>query len=356
MNTKKQLVTNSHDVDAEWFTKVLNRHGFDLSVTHLEVEPVGTGQLGETRRYSLKYDGKDGNYAPKTLIGKYPSENETAAASGKEMGFYRSEVMFYRELADRAKINTPRAYVAEINEDNHFFLLLEDFAPAEAGDQMKGISIENTCLALKEAAKLHAAFWNDEALMQQEWIYVPTGAQGFYTNELVVSSWDYFKETYASQMDPEVIRACNKFFRNHSVWNLPRDYPKCFTHNDFRADNMLFGNERVGVVDWQTSNFLGTGMDVAYFLGGIDSELRRAHEKDWLHYYYSELIANGVTDYSFDDLMSDYRHYSFAQIVVAVAATVIVKRTERGDRLFMYMVTQAANQAMDNDALDIFPS
>ena len=43
-------------------------------------------------------------------------------------------------------------------------------------------------------------------------------------------------------------------------------------------------------------------------------------------------------------------------IVMLLAATVIVKKTERGDRLFMKMVTDGAYQAIDNDAVDALPA
>ena len=212
-------------------------------------------------------------------------------------------------------------------------------------------------MALEEAALLHAAFWNDRDLMRQDWIYVPEGAQGYYTTELVESSWAHFEKTYAHRMDPEVIKVCDRFVRCHAEWNAPRDLPKCYSHNDFRVDNMLFGGERIAVVDWQTSNFLGSGMDVAYFLGGaFDRETRRAHERELLRGYHDALTAHGVTGYTFEHLMADYRHYSFAVLVVAIAATVIVKQTERGDRLFMKMVTDGAWQAIDNDALDVLPT
>jgi len=151
---------------------------------------------------------------------------------------------------------------------------------------------------------------------------------------------------------------CAKYVRNHAYWNRPRDFPKCFSHNDFRPDNMLFGGpgERVAVVDWQTSNFLGSGMDVAYFLGGaFPREMRRQHEQSLLRGYHDQLLALGVQDYSFEHLMNDYRHYSFAAIAVAIAATLIVKRTDRGDRMLMHMTIGAAEQALDNNALDLLP-
>ena len=38
------------------------------------------------------------------------------------------------------------------------------------------------------------------------------------------------------------------------------------------------------------------------------------------------------------------------------AAAVIVEQTERGDRMFMQMVTGGAHQILDNDALDVLPN
>jgi hypothetical protein len=344
-------------VTPAWLTQALRNHGVDTAVADFRIEAVGTGQLGETRRFHLEYEGPTPADAPKSVVGKFPSDNEVACKTGKEMGFYRAELMFYREAAHRAGIRTPFPYVAEIDDSGEFTLLFEDLAPAQQGDHMSGCTIDDARKALSEAARLHAAFWNDTELMEQDWLYVPAGAQGFYTTELMESSWQHFERTYAHRMDPDVIKVCDKLIKCHAAWNAPRDMPKCYSHNDFRVDNMLFGGERVAVVDWQTSNFLGTGMDVAYFLGGaFDRETRRANEVELLRQYHEELIGHGVTDYSFDHLMADYRHYSFAVLVVAIAATVIVKQTERGDRLFMKMVTDGAYQAIDNDAVDALPS
>jgi hypothetical protein len=349
-------IVRADAVTPAWLTRALAAHGVDARVEGVAVDVVGTGQLGETRRFHLEYAGTPPADAPRTLVGKFPSDDDTAANTGREMGFYRSELMFYRELAHRTAINTPRVYVAELDERNDFTLLFEDLAPAVQGDHMAGCTVDEARLALAEAALLHAPFWNDRELEQQPWLYKPEGAQGFYTTELVEQSWAHFEKTYAHRMDPEVIRLCDKFVRHHAAWNAPRTARRTFSHNDFRVDNMLFGGERVAVVDWQTSAYLGTGMDVAYFLGGaFDRDTRRAVERDLLAEYHADLLAQGVGDYSFADLMDDYRHYSFAVLVVAIAATVIVKQTERGDRLFMKMVTDGAWQALDNDAADLLP-
>ena len=345
-------------ITPRWMTEALRSRGVDATVSDLTMESVGTGQLSEARRFHLEYRGTPPADAPQSVVGKFPSTDAVAVATGKDMKLYWAEVKFYRELAARARIRTPLAYVAEISESHDFVLMFEDLAPAVVGDQMRGCTVDEARRALSEASKLHSSFWNDAELAAQDWLSIPRGAQGLYTTELIESSWAYFKKTYDGALTPEVAGVCEKYVLNHAHWNRPRPEPKCFSHNDFRPDNMLFSADggRVAVVDWQTSSYLGTGMDPAYFLGAIfDRETRRANEQTLLREYHADLVAYGVKDYSFDHLMNDYRHYSFAQLAVAIAATVIVKRTERGDRLFIHMITGAAHQALDNRALDLLP-
>ena len=351
-------IVRPEGVTTDWLTRALKGRGIDATVGSFTMDVVGTGQLGETRRFNLAYVGTPPADAPASLVGKFSSADKTAAESGKSFGLYKAEVMFYQELADRARIRTPKVYVAELDETNDFALLFEDLAPAKVGDQMRGCTVDQARLALKEAALLHATFWNDLELAKQPWLLVPEGAQAFYSTELMEQAWAYVQKTYPGRLTAEVVNVCDRYVRNHAYWNRPRPLPKCFSHNDFRPDNMLFGGPdgRVAIVDWQTSAFLGAGMDPAYFLGAIfDRETRRAQERGLLKGYYDDLVSLGVSGYSFDQLLRDYAHYSFAAIAVALTATMIVKRTDRGDDLFMHMITGAAHQALDNHALDDLP-
>ena len=349
------------EVTAEWLTDALRSDGLDVRVARITgSEAVGTGQLAETRRFELEYAGTPPPGAPRSVVGKFTSHTDVARETGRNMRLYAAEVMFYRKLASRARIRTPHAYVAEIDPRTHeFVLLFEDLAPGRQGDHMAGCTVDAARRALAEASMLHAAFWDDRELLKQDWVSVPPGAQGLYTTELIERSWDHVKRHYPGRLAPDVVEVCERYVRNHAWWNRPRPFPKCFSHNDFRVDNMLFHPDggRVAVVDWQTSSFLGTGMDVAYFLGGAfpDRETRRRHERTLLEEYHRDLVGYGVEGYDFEHLMRDYRHYSFAVLAVAIAATVIVKQTERGDRLFMHMITCGAHQALDNDALDLLP-
>jgi hypothetical protein len=245
------------------------------------VEAVGTGQVAETRRFRLTYTDGPVPEGPVSLIGKFTSENEVAAETGRVLGIYRSEVMFYRELAEKALIRTPEMYVAEIDDQGRqFLLLLEDLAPARAGNQLDGCTLDEVRRALREAALLHAAYWGDEGLTERRWLYAPETAQGFYTTEMVENSWAHVCRTYDGWLPAEVTEVCSRFVAGHEQWNRRRGRPRCLTHNDFRPDNMLLRDgARIALVDWQTVSFLEAGMDLSYFLGGaLSREARRAAE------------------------------------------------------------------------------
>ena len=162
-----------------------------------------------------------------------------------------------------------------------------------------------------------------------------------------------FLERYADTLAPEHQDVCRLFAEHLPAWLRLRTGPRTATHGDFRLDNLLFqpGNPRPVVVDWQTLAWGGGSADVAYFLGGcLTVEDRRAHESDLLTHYHESLSARGVTDYSLDQLREDYRRETFAGILMAIVASMVVQRTERGDLMFLTSATRHAQHALDLDA------
>ena len=156
-------------ISAEWLSAALQHQGIAAVVGDFTVETISAGQLGEVRRCHLRYSGRCPPQAPTSLIGKFPSADDVAASTGRRLGIYRAEVMFYRELAARAAIRTPRPDVAAIDDPHNFVLLLEDLAPATAGDHLRGCAVADARKAWREGARLHAAFWNDDTLAAQPW-------------------------------------------------------------------------------------------------------------------------------------------------------------------------------------------
>lgn len=340
-------------VDAAWIESMLAEAGHDVRIASLAVERIGTGQLGDTARFRLIYEaGSD--RLPATLIGKFASTDPTSREVAAAWSLYAREVRFYRELAADARIAVPRCFGARMDDGGGFALLLEDLAPAVPGDQFRGLSDRDALRAVREAARLHAAFWGRGEGADLVWLDTDARAQPFYTADIFRATWPAFRDRYANRLSDAQRRVCDALAEGYDVYDRPRPRPRCVTHNDFRPDNMLFDASRLVVVDWQ-SVALGCGaVDVAYFIGGgYSSEARRGIEPRLTAAYLDALNAEGVADYSREAFEADYRHFTFAGINVAVGAAMLVQRTERGDQMFLTMLDRHVSHVLDHGALSL---
>jgi hypothetical protein len=105
------------------------------------------------------------------------------------------------------------------------------------------------------------------------------------------------------------------------------------------------------VLDWQTLIWGSAAADVAYFVGGsVCTEERRAHEPDLLAHYHDALCRRGVRGYALEQLRADTRLDTFGGVLMAIVASMVVQRTERGDLMFLTSTTRHAQHALDVDA------
>lgn len=338
--------------NAAWLGDMLGRSGIDADVASVSVEPVGTGQLGETVRFTVDYASAPKD-APATVIGKFASSDPTSRSIAAAWSLYEREVRFYREIAAEARIATPACFGAEMAADGTFALLLEDLAPARPGDQFAGLTPDDADRVVRESARLHAAFWgrgDDPALA---WLDSGPLAQPFYAADVFRGAWAGFSDRYADLLSDEQRETCERLARDYDSYIRLLERPRCITHNDYRPDNILFGpGERLKVVDWQSVALGHNAVDVAYLIGGaFTPEARRESERALLEAYLDELLRQGVSDYGMAELEADYRHFAFAGINVAVGAAMLVKRTERGDRMFLTMLDRHVAHVRDWDSL-----
>lgn len=347
-------------IDARWLSNVLAERGNDWGITDLRMEPVGTGQLGDTMRIHLQRRSGDG---PETIIGKFAAASQDSREAAASNNLYAREIGFYRELAGAARIATADCHGAVLAQDGTFALLLEDCAPARPGDQIVGIDNGQAHAAVIEAARLHAAFWDVDADASRDLSWLESGepeqrplAQPFYPADGIRNSWPGYRDRHAEDLSDEVIALCDRFCERYDGYNaIPANRPRCVTHNDYRPDNMLFhADGTLKVVDWQSAALGYAAVDVAYLIGGAFSpDVRRAVEPDLLDAYYAELLQQGVTGYDRADFDEDYRRFTFAGINVAVCAAMSVMRTERGDRLFLTMLQRHAQHVIDTGAFEL---
>lgn len=346
-------------IDAAWLTAVLQNAEVDAVVDRFEARNVGTGQIGESVRFKLTY-ARGGDDAPASLVGKFPSPDATSRGTGVMLGNYLREVRFYQQLAPRAKVQTPRCWFADTNETGEsFVLMMEDLAPAEQGDQLQGVTLDQARLVVEQAARLHGSFWGDDGLDALPWVQGSKAAPASaVTAELVAGLWQGFKLRYADRLKPHWIEVGEALTSGWGQMSESQVGPRTLAHHDFRPDNMMFGTAAGGhpvtVLDWQSFTYAPGATDVAYFLAGaLPPDVRRAHEPEFLRQYLAELQRLGVTGYGMDDLRRDYARGGFQLFLTAFFASMVVVQTRRGDDMFMQMLGSAAEHILDHDALGV---
>jgi hypothetical protein len=344
--------TGVEDLTPAWLGAVLG-----WPVAAVEVTPIGTGQIADSVRLGITWaDGAGSGERPVSLVAKVTTASPTSRATAMATRTYEVEAGFYNDLASTLAVRTPRCWWAGHDQATGAYgVLLEDLAPAVQGDQVAGCSVDDAALALDEAALLHGSRWGDPALRRLAWL--DRGSAGGGVSGLLAALLPGFLERYADRLSPDVVALAERFVPRAGAYGAGANGARTVVHADFRNDNLMFGGGgRVCVLDWQTVGLGAAVSDVSYFLGGsLLPDVRRAHERDLVRSYWERLVAQPGVELTWDGCWEDYRRFAFGGLVMAVIASMIVVRTERGDDMFVAMAERAGCHAIDLDAEGLLP-
>jgi thiamine kinase-like enzyme len=309
-----------------------------------------------TYRVSLSYQDL-ARSGPASVVIKLAAEDETSRSTGISLGIYEAEIRFYQEIAPRIGGPLARCHLATVDQSEGWFtLVLEDVAPAVQGDQIAGCSVEQARLAVRELARLHAPVLGDPELERSEWLNRPSPVN----QALVTQLLNGFFSRYDGRISDEHMSVCRRLVASLDGWMAGRPGPLGLVHGDFRLDNLLFGDAEgtkpLTVVDWQTVGWGPAMTDVSYFLGGgLSVADRRAYERELVGEYHSALSALGVAGFGWEECWEGYRRQTFGGILMAIVASMLVERTERGDEMFMTTLARHAQHALDLNSLELLP-
>ena len=68
--------------------------------------------------------------------------------------------------------------------------------------------------------------------------------------------------------------------------------------------------------------------------------------------YHEQLLAAGVEGFDWERCWADYRAFAFAGFHMAVLASMVVQRTDRGDAMFLAMAGGAGRHAQQRSPID----
>lgn len=331
-------------IDARWLSDAL-----DTEVVGVRAERIAEDSGFSSLLYRLHLTG-DG--APRSLIVKLPAESEARGAMDL-MGGYRREVAFYRDVAGRAPMATPRAHVARIADNGvDFVLLLEDLAEWDNADHLAGLSVDRARTCLASLAGLHT--WsqqpaNNAVVQQFPSIDNPT------VRDIMVPAFGYGWQLYLEKTDKAVPPRVAEFF-DHFADRAPAALAllgerNVLLHGDIRADNLFFHGDAMKVVDFQFAA-RGCGVvDVAYLLTqGLTAEDRAGRDEELLREYLAQVTH--------DDLDDAWRQYRAAAVYLALMPVVALLTwdivPERSRRLCLTLIDRAVAAIDETDALEVF--
>ena len=329
------------DLTTEWLQVTLSPYLNDARIADFASELIGVGEgfMGQLARVSLTYEGTSGN-APDSIIAKFAAARADTRESARDRNLYRRELGFYRDIGQNVGVRVPRCYYQDFDEpSHHFVMLLEDMAPGEASDQVVGTTRETSREVIRQFARLHAKWWNSEALADYDWarwlINETPMEEGL---ALLKASIADMEATGRFDAYPEMKRLIYLLPPLFRLDPAP-PYPFSLTHGDLRSDNIIEPTAQGGefcVIDWQLA---GTGdpvNDIARWMAqSISVEDRRATEQELLKLYHDMLVENGVSGYSYKQFINGYK-MNLVVILVMFSMTIdnVDRSSERAEALF----------------------
>ncbi|HJM28444.1 MAG: phosphotransferase [Acidimicrobiales bacterium] len=349
-----------NDVNSDWLSEVLKS---EVNSFTSERIGEGIGLMGDIYRVSLEY-GSDADDKPSSVVVKLPSSFEENRQQGVALGMFEAEVRFYDELGGRTGTGLPEIHLATIKSGTaEFVIVMEDLCELTMVDQASGMSYEQGLAAVKVLAKIHAAWWGKVQTEELEWIPSMVGPRIEYVDQVLPEIYPVFAQTFESGLPEGGAELTQLFSQSYLKLNkgLAERAPWTLAHQDYRVENMLFGNplkDEVTVIDWQGIGRGPGAYDLAYLIGGsMDTELRRTHEKDLVSAYHTQLLYEGVSDYSADSAWDDY---GFAHLLGGLATSIFAGGTldlsnERGKELISMMSNRHVTAALDHGGINRIP-
>lgn len=317
--------------------------------------------MGEIFVAALTLSGA-GDAAPTSVVVKLPAAAEENRQQGIALGMYEAEVRFYSELVEATGAGVPAIYHSNIvSGTGDFVIVMEDLSHLEQVEQSKGMSVEQARAGVVVLADIHTAWWGKVQGGDLDWIPSMDGDRIAMVNQMLPDIWTMFLAGFEDRLPPGGKELGAVFSQNYLklMAELSARSPWTMAHQDYRVENMMFGDptkNEVVVIDWQGMGRGPGAYDLAYFLGGsLTIENRRAHEEALVGTYHERLVANGIGDYTAEQCWNDYR---YAHLLGGLAVSIFGGGTldlsnERGFELMADMANRHMTAALDHGGFDM---
>ena len=335
------------DIDANWLSDALG-----VAVERIDVQPIAAGEgfMGELARVVIESPDPD---APASVIVKLPTSDPGGRTIGEMMRVWEREHHFYDELAGLMDIKVP---LAHLNVADPPCLVLEDLAPAVAGDHLAGATIGQAERSIDLLARHHATWFEHPLLPTLDWMPGIDDPSVLTIGPMFEVGWPMFLDRYGDELPERCLRWCEAFVPGIPEWIQTHAHePVTMVHGDFRLDNLFFAEDgSVAVIDWQLAMRAPGQTDLVYFCANnLTIDMRRAVEDDLIERYVGGLHAAGVPSdaVGVDGVRRGYiEGMLFYAVSFGASLLTIDPSNERGAALFDELVRRTFAAVDDLDA------
>ncbi|MEB3308434.1 MAG: phosphotransferase [Cyanobacteriota bacterium] len=268
------------------------------------------------------------------------------------------EVGFYSHCTPRLSNHKPSVYAT--NSVEPCWLLLEDLTHLKSGDQVIGLTYQETLATIERMARIHAEFWMDPVLHQHEWL----PSHGFWFGTPDMDIVDDFLGVYEVRFGTEATRLYKVVLEQSEAINAAiAGRPWTLVHGDLRADNLLFSNgseacESV-IIDWSWTTCSLAAIDIGFLVGGSTPQMQRiGRHEDLLQAWHSQLLRHGVRDYSLSDARRDLQLSALRCMTTGMAMHGLVSGPETPLRVSLFVddaVQRHTAYALELEAWEALP-
>ncbi len=344
-------------VTAEWLSAALraSKTTHASMVTALTSEPLGVGTSAMCRLARIRptYDVPD-PAAPRSIILKL--NDVDASGQPRFSSLNVGEVGFHTHIAPTATLGSPRCYHAAFDEaSGRSVLLLEDLAELRTGVWFDGLAAVDAETVVRHLADFHAAWWESPRLAEFGWLQRidPLPMPDLWHEPLERARSEL--RSGADEMERKTPE--NFEFIRREVGSSPRT----IVHNDLHAASLFFGvaagRPELVLIDFNAIAEARGPSDIGALLGtSMDPRERLATESALLRTYHSTLLQAGVSKYSFERCLDDYRFglmWNYARRLLMVVMGIPARnQMEERSRALLGRVRAAIDE---NDCAALLP-
>lgn len=307
------LITSPDQITPEWLTDKLRDGGYLPYFRVTDVRTIDTHHSPTATLYTMRVRYSDAGVArkmPESMILKV--YNAGYARADKEVTFYSRIMPAMRERYGDDDLFVVEGYDAyyDVGEDQSHILIEGMSGGFKKHFEPTPPTKRHMTQIADALAKIHAFWWNDARLGDTIGLAI--------TEDRINKALEYQREAYerfladgaivTQPRQAEILDIVVGKMPSKRKQRLLEGEHVTLIHNDLMPDNFLYSHNACRILDWKDWR-LGFGIeDLAYMIPFYwDVKKRKFEEPRVLKRYWGELFRLGVKDYTYDQMMLDYR-------------------------------------------------